>query len=86
MDEKENNKSGASTRDGSQQPKKRRKVAAMEKENKEVREEERSKAENAKLSFNVDEFFDFSNENPFTLEWVSMFQQLDDCLCELSSS
>ncbi|KAM7518713.1 hypothetical protein LguiB_017675 [Lonicera macranthoides] len=40
------------------------------------REEERSNdtaaaEENAKLSFYVDDFFDFSNEDPLTFEWVS---------------
>ncbi|KAM7480611.1 hypothetical protein LguiA_028824 [Lonicera macranthoides] len=85
-DQKENIQSGASTRDDSK-PKKRRVI--IEKEKREVREEERSNdtaaaEENAKLSFNVDDFFDFSNEDPLTFEWVSRFQEVDDCLCELS--
>lgn len=83
-DQKENIKSGASTRDGSQ-PKKRRVI--IEKEKREERSNAAAAAaaaeENAKLSFNVDDFFDFSNEDPLTFEWVSRFQQLDDCLCQL---
>ena len=91
-DQKEDVKSGASTRDGSQTKKRR---VIIEKEQREEREEGSNDTaaaaaaaaaaeENAKLSFNVDDFFDFSNEDPLTFEWVSRFQQLDDCLCQLS--
>ncbi|XP_057977201.1 transcription factor MYB3-like [Malania oleifera] len=34
--------------------------------------------EDAKLSSRSDEFFDFSNEGPLTLEWVSKFLELDE--------
>lgn len=29
--------------------------------------------ESSKFSFNVDEFFDFSNEDPMTLDWVNRY-------------
>lgn len=32
----------------------------------------------SKLSFDVDDFFDFSNEDPMTLEWISKFTEMDD--------
>lgn len=32
----------------------------------------------SKLSFDVDDFFDFSTEDPMTLEWISKFIEMDD--------
>ncbi|KAL3511622.1 hypothetical protein ACH5RR_024339 [Cinchona calisaya] len=34
-------------------------------------------AGDSKLSFDVNDFFDFSNENPMTLEWISKFIEMD---------
>ncbi|CAA3003663.1 transcription factor MYB114-like [Olea europaea subsp. europaea] len=34
-------------------------------------------SEDSKISFDLDDFFDFSNENPSTLEWVSKFVDLN---------
>lgn len=58
-------------------------VITMDKVNEEEvrREEDTSTStvgddcEPSKFSFNVDDFFDFSNEDPFTLDWVSRFLQ-----------
>ncbi|KAL6335224.1 hypothetical protein AAG906_029455 [Vitis piasezkii] len=38
----------------------------------------------SKMNFNVDEFFDFSEEGPLNLEWVSQFLELDEGLCHPS--
>ncbi|KDP40706.1 hypothetical protein JCGZ_24705 [Jatropha curcas] len=34
--------------------------------------------EDSSSSFNVDDFFDFSNEDPLNLEWVSQFLEMND--------
>lgn len=58
---------------------KKRKVMA---EDKEMRREGSSSFCDApgdsKLSFNGDDFFDFSNEDPMTLEWIRKFIEMDD--------
>ncbi|XP_041019100.1 transcription factor MYB4-like isoform X2 [Juglans microcarpa x Juglans regia] len=33
--------------------------------------------EDSEINFDVDEFFDFSNESPLNLEWISKFLELD---------
>jgi myb proto-oncogene protein len=33
--------------------------------------------EESKLNFNADDFFDFSNEDPLNLEWMSRFLEID---------
>ena len=33
--------------------------------------------EDSSISFNVDDFFDFSNEDPLNLEWMSHFLEID---------
>ncbi|KAF9685294.1 hypothetical protein SADUNF_Sadunf03G0039600 [Salix dunnii] len=33
--------------------------------------------EDSNLNFNVDDFFDFSNEDPLNLEWMSQFLEID---------
>ncbi|KAF8026875.1 hypothetical protein BT93_F3386 [Corymbia citriodora subsp. variegata] len=51
----------------------------------EVREESSSNGgEESKMSinFDVDEFFDFSNESPLNLEWVSRFLESDKGICD----
>ncbi|XP_002521333.2 transcription factor MYB3 [Ricinus communis] len=35
-------------------------------------------------SFNVDDFFDFSNEDPLNLEWMSQFLELDGSFSNMS--
>lgn len=66
----------------------RRKVT--EKASEEVRDTEDNSinssngGEDENFSFNVDDFFDFSNEDPLTLEWVKRLHELNDGLCELS--
>ncbi|GAB2222219.1 hypothetical protein Droror1_Dr00013424 [Drosera rotundifolia] len=37
------------------------------------------------ITFNVDDFFDFSNEDPSNLEWVSQFVDLGRSLCQSGS-
>ncbi|GAV82701.1 Myb_DNA-binding domain-containing protein [Cephalotus follicularis] len=61
------------TRKGSKTQKRRliEKVELREENNKED-------SEDSKISFNVDDFFDFSNENPFNLEWMSNFLEQDE--------
>ncbi|XVE88630.1 hypothetical protein DITRI_Ditri19aG0085200 [Diplodiscus trichospermus] len=34
--------------------------------------------EDSNISFDVDEFFDFSNEDPFNLEWMNRFLEVDE--------
>nr|GEV13268.1 transcription factor MYB114-like [Tanacetum cinerariifolium] len=57
-----------------------KKKETMEKQsvNKKMKEEDvtdknKSGIESSKFSFNVDEFFDFSNEDPSTLDWVNRY-------------
>ncbi|XWS20078.1 hypothetical protein CRYUN_Cryun31cG0070700 [Craigia yunnanensis] len=46
---------------------------------KEVREENISTGgKDSNISFDVDEFFDFSNEDPLNLEWVNRFLEVDE--------
>lgn len=52
-----------STRDCSE----RRRVVEMEDHVKDIG------VECSKVNFNVDEFFDFSNEDPSTLDWVNTY-------------
>ena len=33
--------------------------------------------EDSNLNFNVDDFFDFSNEDPLNLEWMNQFLEID---------
>ncbi|KAL8139811.1 hypothetical protein V2J09_005832 [Rumex salicifolius] len=58
------------------------------KEKMEVKSKSNIQEENSKdseIDFNVDEFFDFSNENPSNLEWLSSFLQLDGKIsCQFS--
>ncbi|XP_030471528.1 transcription factor MYB23-like [Syzygium oleosum] len=54
----------------------------------EAREESSSNGgEESKTSvdFDVDEFFDFSNESPLNLEWVSRFLESDKGICDEKS-
>ncbi len=69
-------KSGTATREGYLAQKNR----VEEKVNDEMSGEENStkgSAEDSKNNFDVDEFFDFSNESTLSLEWVSKFLELD---------
>ncbi|KAK2990163.1 hypothetical protein RJ640_008427 [Escallonia rubra] len=51
----------------------------------EMREEDTSNGgEDSSMEFNVDDFFDFSNEDPLTLDWVSRFLEVGDGFCESS--
>ncbi|KAM0007631.1 putative transcription factor MYB-HB-like family [Helianthus debilis subsp. tardiflorus] len=36
--------------------------------------------ESSKVNFNVDEFFDFSNEDPLTLDWVNRYHAGTSCV------
>ncbi|GLT49728.1 hypothetical protein SLA2020_232650 [Shorea laevis] len=67
--------SGASKREGSEVQIQNRNVAEINARI-EVREEQITSnkyVEDSKMSFDVDEFFDFSNEDPLNLEWMSKF-------------
>nr|XP_043627105.1 transcription factor MYB114-like [Erigeron canadensis] len=64
-----------STRDGSKLAERR---TAVEIANNEMKEEDvatkdKHGVESSKFSFNTDEFFDFSNEDPTTLDWVNRY-------------
>lgn len=50
-----------------------------EKINVEMREEENTSkgAEDSEINFDVDGFFDFSNESPLNFEWVTKFLEMD---------
>ncbi|KAK3013104.1 hypothetical protein RJ639_010105 [Escallonia herrerae] len=50
----------------------------------ETREEDASNGGEDCMEFNVDDFFDFSNEDPLTLDWVSRFLEVGDGFCESS--
>ena len=65
--------SGASAREGC-------KVRKRLVENaKEVREENTSTGgKDSSISFDVDEFFDFSNEDPLDMEWMNRFLEVDE--------
>ncbi|XP_021294037.1 transcription factor MYB114-like [Herrania umbratica] len=65
--------SGATTREGCKAQKR------VVENAKEVREENTSReGEDSNISFDVDEFFDFSNEDPLNLEWMSRFLEVDE--------
>ena len=75
--------------EGSRNNKRRRVID--HKVNEEVKREESSSnggEDHSKVKFDDDDFFDFSNESPLTLEWVNKFLDLDNnnnnSLCELS--
>ncbi|KAK3030931.1 hypothetical protein RJ639_036669 [Escallonia herrerae] len=54
-------------------------------EQEEMREEDTSNGgQDSSMEFNVDDFFDFSNEDPLTLDWVSRFLEVGDGFCESS--
>ncbi|KAJ7951515.1 MYB transcription factor [Quillaja saponaria] len=42
--------------------------------------------EDSKINFDVDDFFDFSNEEPQNLEWINQFLELDKSLSGFSQS
>jgi myb proto-oncogene protein len=44
-----------------------------------MREEENTSkgADDSEINFDVDEFFDFSNESPLNFEWVTKFLEMD---------
>ncbi|KAF5466377.1 hypothetical protein F2P56_016304 [Juglans regia] len=57
-----------------------RKNRAEEKVNVAMRGDEENSykgLEDSEINFDVDEFFDFSNESPLNLEWISKFLELD---------
>ncbi|KAK6284318.1 hypothetical protein POUND7_003270 [Theobroma cacao] len=65
--------SGATTREGCKAQKR------VVENAKEVIEENTSRGgEDSNISFDVDEFFDFSNEDPLNLEWMSRFLEVDE--------
>ncbi|GFY97199.1 myb domain protein 3 [Actinidia rufa] len=74
--------------EGSRSSKRRRVID--HKANEEVKREESSSnggEDHSKVKFDDDDFFDFSNESPLTLEWLNKFLDLDNnnnSLCELS--
>ena len=73
--------SGSSARDGSISPQK--KGVAEEIPARLIREENPNEGvhEESKFKFNVDDFFDFSKDDPMNMEWVSKFLELDEqCL------
>ncbi|MFS7981068.1 putative transcription factor MYB-HB-like family [Helianthus anomalus] len=46
----------------------------------EIKEEDEDGVESSKVNFNVDEFFDFSNEDPLTLDWVNRYLAGTSCV------
>ncbi|OMO66130.1 hypothetical protein COLO4_30760 [Corchorus olitorius] len=61
---------------------KRWKSIAIKAAREEVKEENTSVRsseveEDSNISFDVDQFFDFSNEDPLNLEWMSRFLEVD---------
>ncbi|KAK6268253.1 hypothetical protein QUC31_012413 [Theobroma cacao] len=65
--------SGATTREGCKAQKR------VVENAKEVIEENTPRGgEDSNISFDVDEFFDFSNEDPLNLEWMSRFLEVDE--------
>ncbi|OAY36422.1 transcription factor MYB4 [Manihot esculenta] len=70
--------SGASTREESMDGK----MTAGKVDIVEVREENMScnntREEDSNATFNVDDFFDFSNEDPLDLEWMNNFLEMDE--------
>ncbi|KAA8539468.1 hypothetical protein F0562_026160 [Nyssa sinensis] len=74
-------KNGNSTKEGS----KTKKTGVIEEDNAEVKQRDTANGgEDSEVCFDVDEFFDFSNESPLTLEWISKFLVQDESLCKLS--
>ncbi|XP_059458686.1 transcription factor MYB114-like [Corylus avellana] len=68
--------SGVATREGCCNGQQNR---VEEKVNVEMREEENTSkgAEDSEINFDVDGFFDFSNESPLNFEWVTKFLEMD---------
>ncbi|KAL8153450.1 hypothetical protein V2J09_011210 [Rumex salicifolius] len=50
----------------------------MNNRNRDQEEISKDEQETKEMEFNVDDFFDFSNENPQNLEWVNRFLELDE--------
>ncbi|KAH7867065.1 hypothetical protein Vadar_028482 [Vaccinium darrowii] len=76
--------SEGSRREGSRSTKRRRVVEKKGEDMGEVEDSKSNGCEDSKYEFDHDDFFDFSNESPLTLEWVSKFLEVDNKLCELS--
>lgn len=74
--------SGAGTRDGYTVQENRE----GEKVNEEMSGEENTSkgVDDSKSDFDVDEFFDFSNESTFNLDWVCQFLELDQGFSDVS--
>lgn len=49
------------------------KLASNEMKEEDVTVKEKYGVESSKFSFNVEEFFDFSNEDPTNLDWVNRY-------------
>ncbi|KAI8544682.1 hypothetical protein RHMOL_Rhmol08G0314600 [Rhododendron molle] len=73
-----------SRREGSRSKRRRVVEKASTSEEGEGEDTKSNGCEDLKDEFDRDDFFDFSNESPLTLEWVSKFLELDNNLCELS--
>ncbi|KAL6996267.1 hypothetical protein U1Q18_006403 [Sarracenia purpurea var. burkii] len=86
IDQVENRSSEDSRREESRI--KRRRRVLIEKANEEVKGEEDRSCKNGRrdsiVNFDQDDFFDFSNESPLTLQWINKFLELDNNFCELS--
>ncbi|KAK7818456.1 transcription factor wer [Quercus suber] len=78
----EEKQSGAATRDGYTVQENREE----DKVNEEMSGEENTSkgVDDSKSDFDVDEFFDFSNETTLNLEWVSQFLELDQGFSDVS--
>ncbi|KAI4355438.1 hypothetical protein L6164_004213 [Bauhinia variegata] len=75
--------SESSTREGSTPPKKR---VAEETPAELIREENSTEEieDDSELNFDVNDFFDFSEESPLNMEWVSRFLQVDQGISGIS--
>ncbi|XP_059643080.1 transcription factor WER-like [Cornus florida] len=82
MSQNEKQSTSSSTREGSKTKKRR----GLKKISVELKEEDTSSkcGEDSRIKFDGDEFFDFSNESPMTLEWLNKFLELDKGLCKFS--
>ncbi|KAK1416920.1 hypothetical protein QVD17_26039 [Tagetes erecta] len=73
--------SNYSTRDSSKSVEMREvELGGPEMKKEDVTNVDKHGVEGSKINFNVDEFFDFSNEDPLTLDWVNM-HLADDTSC-----
>ena len=73
------NKKGKQIEDSNREVQKiEEKTAEFNSELKEDNNPRNGSEEGSNVNFNIDDFFDFSDEDPLNLEWMSRFLEMDE--------